>query len=314
MVHLTRRFLAAAVCVLTWLAAPSAQKTDARVIMISVDGLMPSAYTSDQARTRVPRIAQLAGSGAWADGVIGVTPTVTYPSHTTLITGVEPARHGIVDNRILDPENLSNGAWFWYARDIKVPTVASLARAQGLRTAGINWPVTVGMDLDVVVPEFYRSRHPEALSMLRALSTPRTLIDDVEAARGKPFSWLPTDDERAELAAYVVAKHDPHLLLVHLIDLDTAQHTYGPGSPQALETLAKVDAGVGRIVDAVRNAGRGDRTHILVVSDHGFLPLENQVQPNALFKREGLLTVNERERSCRGRPTSTRAAARDSCT
>ena len=173
--------------------------------------------------------------------MIGVTPTVTYPSHTTLITGVEPARHGIVDNRILDPENLSNGAWFWYTRDIKVPTVASLARAQGLRTApGINWPVTVGMDLDVVVPEFYRSRHPEALSMLRALSTPRTLIDDVEAARGKPFSWLPTDDERAELAAYVVAKHDPHLLLVHLIDLDTAQHTYGPGSPQALRRWQKL--------------------------------------------------------------------------
>jgi predicted AlkP superfamily pyrophosphatase or phosphodiesterase len=289
-----RLFLVGVACAFALIAMPVAQQPEPRVIMISVDGLMPSTYTNEQSRTRVPRIAQIAGSGVWADGMIGVTPTVTYPSHTTLITGVEPAIHGIVDNRILDPENLSVGAWFWYARDIKAPTLPALAKAKGLRTAGIDWPVTVGMDLDVLVPEFFRSRHPEALSMLRALSLPRTLIDDVEAARGKPFTWLPTDADRAELAAYAVGKYDPHLMLVHLIDLDTAQHTYGPGSPQALETLTKVDAGVGRIVDAVRAAGRADRTHIMIVSDHGFLPLEHQLQPNALFKREGLLSVDER--------------------
>jgi predicted AlkP superfamily pyrophosphatase or phosphodiesterase len=291
--HLKVLTVVAAV-VLARLAAPAAQRPEPRVIMISVDGLMPSTYTSAALAGRVPQIARLAGSGVWADGMIGVVPTVTYPSHTTLITGVEPARHGIVDNRILDPENRSNGAWYWYARDIKAPTLLAAARARGLRTAAIGWPVMVGMDLDVNVPEFFRSRHPEALSMLRAISTPRTFIDEVESARKKPFDWLPTDGDRAEWTAHAIRTRDPHLTLVHLIDLDTAQHTYGPGSPEALETLTRVDAAVGRILDAVGSAGRADRTDVIVVSDHGFNPVATQLQPNALFKREGLLTVDGR--------------------
>ena len=130
--------------------------------------------------------------------------------------------------------------------------------------------------------------------MLRALSVPRTLIDAAESARGKPFAWPPTDRERTDWASFVLKTFDPHLLLVHLIDLDGAQHDHGPGSPEALATLQQVDGYVGEIVDAIRAAGRSDRTNVVIVSDHGFLPLGQQLQPNAAFKHEGLLTVNER--------------------
>src|SRR6188508_2856661 len=94
-----------------------AQQPPARhVVMITIDGLKPATYTAP-GPSKVPTLRRLAQEGTFADGVIGVTPTVTYPSHTTMITGVMPAEHGIVDNRILDPENRSNGAWYWYARD-----------------------------------------------------------------------------------------------------------------------------------------------------------------------------------------------------
>jgi predicted AlkP superfamily pyrophosphatase or phosphodiesterase len=284
----------AAAAALLSLAAPSAQDAEPRVIVISVDGLMPSTYTGRDAARLVPNISALAARGVFAEGMVGVVPTVTYPSHTTLITGVVPARHGIHDNRILDPENRSAGAWNWYARAIKVPTLPMAARARGLRAAGVYWPVTVGMDLDFLVPEFPRSAHPEALTMLRALSRPASLLDGVEAARKRPFGWPLTDRDRADITTFVVENFDPHVMLVHLIDLDTAQHTYGPGSPQALETLKQVDGYVGDIVAAVQRAGRADRTHVAVVSDHGFLPVQTQLQPNAAFKREGLLRVNER--------------------
>lgn len=267
-----------------------AQDREARVILISIDGLMPSAYTSPS--SPAPTLRRLAAQGVFADGVVGVLPTVTYPSHTTLITGVEPAVHGIVDNRMLDPENRSDGAWYWYARDIKVPTLPMAARARGLRAAAVFWPVTIGMDLDYVVPEFARSRHPEALSMLRALSQPRNLIESAEIVRGQPFGWPQTDRDRADLAIYMITSLDPHVLLLHLIDLDGAQHTYGPGSPEALKTLSNLDGMVGEIAAAVERSGRADRTTIAVVSDHGFLPLKTMLQPNAAFKKEGLLTVN----------------------
>jgi predicted AlkP superfamily pyrophosphatase or phosphodiesterase len=288
-------------CVL--LAVQAGAQSDApRVIMISIDGLMPSAYTDPALAAQTPNLRRLAKGGIWADGVVGVLPTVTYPSHTTLITGVEPSVHGIYDNRIFDPENKSDGAWFWFARSIKVPTLPMAARARGLTAAAITWPVTIGMDLDYLAPEYIGSDHPESLDMLRALSVPRNLIDSAAVARGKAFSWPQDDRDRTDLTTFIVKTFDPNVTLLHLIELDGAQHSFGPGSPEALKTLAKVDGHVGEIVEAVKAAGRADRTHIAVVSDHGFLPVRTQLQPNFALKRAGLLTVDSR-----GHATSWRA-------
>jgi predicted AlkP superfamily pyrophosphatase or phosphodiesterase len=272
----------------------SAQDREPRIVMISVDGLIPSSYTSAEAEQTAPNLFRLAKSGAWADGVVGVLPTVTYPSHTTLITGVDPARHGIIDNRIVDPENRSSGAWNWYARDIKVTTLPMAARARGLRAAAISWPVTIGMDLDFLVPEYFRFSHPETLSLIRALTVPRGLLEAAEANRRRRFDWPMTDRDRTDLAAFILKTFDPHLILIHLIDLDSVIHTHGPASIQARETLTQVDTYVGEILDVVRNGPAPDNTHVAVVSDHGFLPLVTQLQPNAVFKREGLLTINDR--------------------
>ncbi len=273
------------------LVATGAADREPRVILISIDGLMPSSYTAPSVPT--PNLDRLKKNGVWADGVIGVLPSVTYPSHTTLVTGVEPAVHGIYDNRILDPEGRSNTAWYYYSRDIKAVTLQQAARARGLRAAAVSWPVTVGMDLDYLVPEYQRSRHPESLSMLRALSWPRHLLDLFEQTRGTPLGWPLTDRDRTQMATYLLAHADPHVLLLHLIELDGAQHDDGPGAARARETLARMDAHVGEILDTIAARGRADRTDVAVVSDHGFLSLQQQLQPNALFKKEGLLTVNE---------------------
>ena len=117
-----RTFSIAAVVGALCLVVTAAQGPPApRVVMISIDGLMPVSYTT--AEPPAPQLRQLAADGVSASGVVGVMPTVTFPSHTTLITGVEPAVHGIVDNLILDPENRGGGAWNWYARSIKAPTL-----------------------------------------------------------------------------------------------------------------------------------------------------------------------------------------------
>ena len=284
----------------TFVAMARAQDADPRVVLISIDGLMPSSYTDPALAAQTPNLRRLAKDGVWADGVVGVLPTVTYPSHTTLITGVEPSVHGIYDNRIFDPEDRSEGAWFWYARGIKVPTLPMAARARGLRAAAVTWPVTIGMDLDVLAPEYIGSRHPESLDMLRAISKPATLIDQAAIARGKPFSWPQNDRDRTDLTLYILKTYDPNVMLLHLIALDSAQHAFGPGSQEALKTLAEVDGHVGEILDAIKASGRP--THVSVVSDHGFLATRTQLQINFAFKDAGLLQVGSR-----GEVTSWRA-------
>ncbi len=136
--------------------------------------------------------------------------------------------------------------------------------------------------------------------MLRALSKPRSLIDQAEIARGKPFSWPQNDRDRTDLTLFILKTYDPNVMLLHLIALDGAQHSYGPGSPESLKTLAEVDGHVGEILDAIKASGRP--THVSVVSDHGFLATKTQLQPNFAFKQAGLLQVGSR-----GEVTSWRA-------
>jgi predicted AlkP superfamily pyrophosphatase or phosphodiesterase len=285
-----RPFLAVLLCLFA-LFPLHADEPLPRLLLISIDGLMPSRYTSP-GPAKLPTLRRLMGEGLYADGVVGVLPSSTYPSHTTLITGVPPAVHGIYDNRILDPEGRANGAWYWYSRAIKVQSLATTAHARGLRVGAISWPVSVGLDIDYNVPEFWRSNHPETITLLRALSTPRNIIDAAEIWRGKPFEWPQNDRHRAEFARFLIRTYQPELLMVHLFDTDSAQHTYGPQSTEALEAHEQVDGYVGQILGALDDAGLADRTNVAIVSDHGFLPTARLLQVNSAFKDAGLLTVD----------------------
>ena len=262
------------------------------VVLISIDGMRPASYTAPGPAT-IPTLRSLMARGAYARGVVGVLPTVTYPSHTTMITGVRPSVHGIINNTWVDPEGVSAGAWYWYARDIKAPTLPGLLRASGMTAAAVSWPVTVGMELDWNVPEHFRSRHPEALSLLRALSTPH-LIDGYEASLPSALPWPPTDAERTGLAAWIIRTYKPNFLMLHIFDNDTASHEMGPESPEAAAALEVNDTQVATLLGALKDAGLADRTDIVVVSDHGFVTLQTQLQPNFALKQDGLIRVNER--------------------
>src|SRR5205085_5835213 len=109
------------------------------VILISIDGLVPDYYTApERVGLRAPNLTALKKGGAFADGVEGVYPSVTYPAHTTLVTGVRPARHGIVQNRIFEPPTEpQTGAWYWYADALKSETLWTVAKKAGLKTAAV---------------------------------------------------------------------------------------------------------------------------------------------------------------------------------
>ncbi len=267
------------------------------VVMVSVDALMPACYLSaDELGLRIPNLRRLMAQGAYGR-VTGVLPSVTYPSHTTLITGVPPRVHGIVSNYVFDPEGRSLGAWTWYASWVRVPTLVSAARARGLTTASVSWPVSVGLAADQVVPEFSRgaSQHPSDLELLDALSTPG-LLSEVARDRGRPLGYPLTDADRVDLASHVLRKHRPRLLLLHLLDLDSRQHDYGPLAPESRQAVEQADAELGRLLRAVEEAGLSERTVFVVVSDHGFLPVRQALKPNARLREAGLVTLDDKNK------------------
>jgi len=277
----------------------------ARLLLVSIDGLAPASYLDpDAAGLAIPNLRRLKAAGAWASGVTGVLPTSTYPSHTTLLTGVPPRLHGILGNRIFDPTGRSNEAWHWYADEIRVPTLATAAYGAGLITGAISWPVTVGLEVDALVPEIWRSGSsaPEDGKLIEALSS-TALFDEVEARRGTPFVYPFSDRDRGDLALHVLATRKPQLLLVHFLEHDFAQHSHGPGSPEARAALERVDAELGRLLAAVAELGLAGETLVAIVSDHGFLPVTRRLHPNEPLRRAGLVEVD-----ADGRITSWRAA------
>jgi predicted AlkP superfamily pyrophosphatase or phosphodiesterase len=125
-------------------ALPAQQKTPL-LLVISVDGLRPDYVTSADAHgSSIPNLRRFLTEGSYAEGVQGVVPTATYPSHTTLVTGVWPAKHGIFAKTTFDPLQKDHQGWYWYAEDIRVPTLWDAAKEAGRTTASIQWPVTAG--------------------------------------------------------------------------------------------------------------------------------------------------------------------------
>ncbi len=266
-----------------------------RLLLLSIDGLSPAVYRDpDALGLAIPNLRDLVRTGASASGVPGVLPTMTYPAHATLVTGVPPRLHGILGNRIFDPEGRSNEAWHWYADEIRAPTLAGAAYRAGLLVGSVFWPGTVGLEVDALVPEYWRSgsSHPADLELLRALSS-AALIDEVEASLGHPLPYPLTDVERTDLALHVLRTRKPNLLQLHLIDYDLATHQGGIGAAPARAALERIDGQIGRIRAALGALGLAERTLVVVVSDHGFLPGDRELRPNVLLRQAGLLATDK---------------------
>jgi Type I phosphodiesterase / nucleotide pyrophosphatase len=263
--------------------------------MVSIDGLSPSAYLEPDARgLRIPNLRRLAAEGAYAHAVTGVLPTMTYPSHTTLVTGVAPRVHGILANTVFDPLGTANQAWHWFYEEIRVPTLVDAAKRAGLTVGAVSWPVTVGAPADALFPEIWRagSTNPYDLHLQAALSTPG-LVAAVERKLGRPLAWPMTDEDRTNVALHILRTLRPELMLVHLIEHDHWQHEDGPGSPAANDALERDDAQLGRLLDALKELKLDAETLVVVVSDHGFLPTSTSLRPNVRLVEAGLITLKE---------------------
>jgi predicted AlkP superfamily pyrophosphatase or phosphodiesterase len=280
----------------TALAAP--------VLMISIDGMKPEYVTqADQHNLRVPYLRSLMRDGVYATGVTGVWPTITYPSHTTMVTGVPPAEHGILSNAIFDPDRAFDGAWYWYANQIHAPTLWQAAHSAGLSTASIGWPVTVGAtNIDFLIPEYWRGGSPGSTAgptdrnLIAALSHPNTMLDEMQPRIG-PYmmgneTTIAGDEIKTRYSIDILRTHKPAFMTIHLSSLDETEHETGPFSPEADKVIEAIDSMVARLAAAAREAN--PTTVILIVSDHGFVQLTHHINLIIPFIKSGLIqTSNE---------------------
>ncbi|HEU4662943.1 MAG TPA: ectonucleotide pyrophosphatase/phosphodiesterase, partial [Dokdonella sp.] len=216
------------------------------LILVSIDGFRAD-YLE---RGRTPALAALAADGVRAEALKPAFPTLTFPNHYTLVTGLYPDHHGIVNNRMTDPafqhgfvykeqSTIEDPRW-WGGEPLWVT-----AEKQGVRSATMFWPGS-SVAIAGVRPTFWKPFD-------RAVE-PDARVDQILAWLDLP---VPTR---------------PRFLTLYFDQVDHEGHAHGPDSGDVDAALARVDAALARLVDGLRRRGRLDTTDIVVVSDHGQAP------------------------------------------
>ena len=275
---------------------PTPDKTRA-VIVISVDGL--AAFYSDDPRAEMPTIRTLAAAGAQASRMKACAPTVTWPNHTTLITGVLAGRHGIVGNDYFDrarrkPVIMIGDPEFDKEQIVRAPTLYDLAKARGLSTAAIRWPATRGAKaLDWTLPDVFSDEllHQYTTPSLMAECKRAGVWSESEIVRyGQREFRVVSDDMCTRVFNFILRNHHPNLALLHLTHVDSVEHVKGPRTPEAYAAIKAADEQVRQVWEEAKRDYPG-RLILLIVSDHGFTPVERLVLPNVPLREAGLVEV-----------------------
>ena len=196
-------------------------------VIISIDGCRPDVLL----RANIPTIRSLMDLGSFTFYAETTLVAITIPSHTSMLTGYEPAGHGIDFNS--DPPD---GVF------PDVPTVLELAHDRGMTTGVFST----------------KSKF--------TLYTRPGVIDYVSISKESSAS---NDQPTADAAAKAIRDHKPGAMLVHFGNTDRVGHDRGWGTPEQVEALNKADTAVGTVVEALRTAGIFDDTLIIISSDHG---------------------------------------------
>ena len=226
-------------------ASPAAKHESAAdpVILISIDGFRAD-YLE---RGLTPTLSTLAAGGVHADALKPAFPTLTFPNHYTIVTGLYPDHHGIVNNRMIDPatgntfvykdaDTIADAAW-WGGEPLWVSV-----EKQGRHAATMFWP---GSDV---------------------------AIDGVRPSLWVHFDGKLTPDQRVDrLLGWTDLAGDarPSFYTLYLEQVDHAGHDDGPDSAAVNAAMRDIDAALARLVDGLKARGLFDRANIVIVSDHG---------------------------------------------
>lgn len=234
--------LLAAACATTPPNAP-AQRDAPYVVLVSFDGFR----WDYAAMTDTPAMDRMAREGLKARSLQPVFPTITFPNHFSIATGVQPWRHGIVANDFPDENKqdwyhlkvrstVEDGRWY-----LSEPVWVTAEKA-GMRTAAYYF-VGTEADIDGIRPSHWRAFDADVPGRARV---------------NQVLDWLALPEEQR-----------PHMLTLYFEDVDDHGHWYGPEAKENMEAVRRVDALLGSLLDGIAALPHGGKVHVVLVSDHG---------------------------------------------
>jgi predicted AlkP superfamily pyrophosphatase or phosphodiesterase len=248
---------------------PSLAPRDRVLILISIDALRAD-YLQ---KFNPPNLVKLAAEGVHAEKLISMFPTLTFPNHQTIVTGLRPEHHGIINNNMYDPVfkenfaynrvNLHDSRW-WGGEPIWATAIK-----QGLRADCMFWPGT-GVAMAGLLPTEY--------TPYDGTVEPNGCVDPV-------LAWL---DQPADKR--------PHLIITYFHHVDSVSHREGTESPEIGKTVQEVDAAIGRLVEGIHQRKLDDVVNIVIVSDHGM----TDISPQRVIELRDFVDMDSVQVDCSG--------------
>jgi predicted AlkP superfamily pyrophosphatase or phosphodiesterase len=266
----------------------AASRKDRTVVVISLDGF--PAYALDDPRLPIPTLRKLAREGAAATSMRPVNPTVTWPNHTAIVTGVEPAEHQVLFNGLLTHADGSAPPKIEMWRDkelmVHAPTIYDIAYQAGLSTAQVDWVAIY--HAKTITWQFAELPDPQGAIEGEMIADGTVTAEQLRTFEDSSQAWQ--DEMWTAAAQKILEQHRPNLLLLHLLTLDDTNHEYGPMSPASFTAMAFLDAKVKQVLDTLQRAGLSRNATVIIVSDHGFRAYKHKIRPNVLLRQKGFLT------------------------
>jgi len=268
---------------------------DRHVVVVSVDAmvfedveLLSKLYTFESVWDKTARV----------DRVQSVYPTITYPCHSTMMTGVYPDKHGIVNNE--RPEVCVRSSLWQHERDlVKAKSVFDWAKEAGYTTGAVFWPVT-GNDknIDYLVNEYWPQHGESTEQCFRDSGSSDEVIEKVVMPNAKyvenrhrKHPWA--DAFVMGCACDMLLNFKPNLLMVHPANVDAYRHETGLFTTKVEAALYETNLWISQLMKAADDAGILDKTDFFIVSDHGQMAIRRMVALNVLLAEKGLIEVGE---------------------
>lgn len=266
-----------------------------KFIVMSADALV----TEDlEILKEMPNYRRYVAGGARTESMLSVYPTITYPAHTSMVTGCTPGKTGIVSNlERLDPLSASV-PWVLDHKYVRVPDIFTAAKRAGLTTASVFWPVTGNHpDVDYLINEWpgCAADIPIAKALAGQGTSPQVLKIVEKYAREMPRSGVHPDCDYfiADCAAEIIREYAPDLVLLHPANVDAARHSTGVFSEEVKDAVRVTDDLIGIVCRAAEAAGQKGNYNFILVSDHGQMDMKRVVNVNTLFADLGWIETDD---------------------
>lgn len=268
-----------------------------KLIVLSADAMV----TEDlEYMKTLPNYQKYLSGACIVERVKSIYPTITYPCHTTMCTGVYPNRHGILGNIEFWP-GVKNAPWKWMHDWVKYDgdDLFTTAKKNGLTTCAVFWPVTGNHpDIDYLIDEYWPQTPEETLTecFKRAGSSDEVLDIVKMYEEGTVIKTHPGSEIFiANCTCEIIRRYQPDLIMIHPANIDSYRHGFGLFNDKVTKGVEETDQWIGQIFETLEECGLMDEYSFVLTADHGQMDVNRIINLNVFLADAGLIKVENGE-------------------